>query len=170
MAEEIRVAWEPEEFTEAKREFRGRIIRAEWGSADPNSKYYNEWVFPPEAPEEIRQRQAERQAVAVRIEIMPIDKAWENMYEWYTVTNVRLSKWWYLIDALKRLKVPFDNSGNTVPDRLTNFCKSLVGMEFKWEDHENLPTPGRRAIQRLLLPTEYYGKFEVSEKVERVEI
>jgi len=167
--EEIRVAWEAEEFTEAKREFRGRIVRAEWGTADPNSKYYNAWVFPPEAPEEIRQRQAERGATALRLEIMPIDRPWQNLYEWYTISDVRLSKWWYLMDSLKRLKVPFDNSGNTVPERLNNFCRSLVGMEFKWEEYNNLPTIGRRAISRILLPTEYYGKTEVK-RLERVEL
>lgn len=165
--DEIRVAWRPEEFTEARREFRGRIIRAEWGT--PEGKYKNDWVFPPNAPEDIRQRQVERGAVAVRIEIMPIDKSWENIYEWYTVTDIRLSKWFYFIDSLNRTKTPYSFEGNTVAERLSNFCKSLVGMEFKWEDHENLPTVGRNPIKRLLLPTEYYGKFEVGE-IEKVEI
>ena len=164
---EFRVAWRPDEFTEAKREFRGRIVRADWGSADPASPYYSQWVFPPEAPEDIRQRQVERKVIAVRIEIAPIDQAWENLYEWYTVSNVRQSKWWYFMDALHRLKAPFDTKGNTEPERLTNFCKSLLGMEFKWVDHENLPTAGRTTIKRILLPVEYYGKAEgVPEHVE----
>ncbi|MEM1891128.1 MAG: hypothetical protein QXI45_01875 [Thermofilaceae archaeon] len=169
MAEnEIRVAWRPDEFKELVREFRGRIVRAEWGSASPSSKHYNAWVFPPEAPEDIRQRQAERGALAMRVEIMPIDQPWNNVYEWYTISDVRLSKWYYFIDALHRTGAPINTSGNTDEERLNSFCKSLIGMEFKWQEFD-LPTIGGKIIKRLLLPVEYYGKFEV-ERPEVVEI
>lgn len=167
--EEIRVAWSPEEFVEAKREFRGRIVRVEWGSADPESKYYNSWVFPPDAPEDIRQRQAERGQIAIRVEIMPVDRPWNNIYEWYGLSDVRLTKWYYFLQSLKRLNVDVNMSGNTNVERLNNFCSSLVGCEFKWEDNENLPTVGGKVIKRLLLPVEYYGRFEVG-KIERVEV
>jgi len=163
------VAWKPEEFEEPRREFRGRIVRAEWGSADPNSKHYNAWVFPPEAPEDIRERQAERQAYAIRVEIAPIDRPWNNIFEWYGLSQYRLTKWFYWIQALNSLKVPFDASGNTVEERLTNFCKSIVGMEFRWLEYNDLPTVGKRTIKRLLLPVEYFGKFEIGE-VERIQI
>jgi hypothetical protein len=165
MAEEreIEVAFTPEEFVEPRREFRGRIVRAEWGCADKESKYYNEWVFPTQAPADIRERQAERQAYALRIEIMPIDRPWNNIYEWYSLSQVRLSKWDYFIRALTATKAEIDTKGNTVEERLNNFCKSLVGMEFKWVESTDLPTLGGRTIRRLLLPTEYYGKTEVGE-------
>jgi hypothetical protein len=152
------MAFSPESFREAVREFRGVIVRAEWGSADPASPYYNEWVFVPSAPEDVRERQRERGALAVRIEIAVKDRSWQNIYEWYTYSEVRLSKWYYFIDALTRLKIPFDASGNTLEERLTNFCNSLVGVDAKWVDHEDLPTVGKRTIKRLLLPVEYYGK------------
>jgi hypothetical protein len=163
------VAWRPEEFEEPRREFRGRIVRAEWGSADPQSKYFNQWVFPPEAPPDVRERQVERQAYSIRIEIMPVDKSWNNIYEWYGLSRIRLSKWWYWIQALSSLKVPINVDGNTLEERLDNFCRSLVGMEFKWLEHNDLPTVGKKAIKRLLLPVEYYGKFEVQEP-ERIKI
>jgi hypothetical protein len=162
-SEEIRVAWRTDEFREPKREFRGRIVRAEWGSANPDSKHYNAWVFPPEAPEDIRERQAERGMLALRVELMPIDQPWQNLYEWYTITDVRLSKWFYLLDSLTKLKAPINTTGNTVIERLDNFCKSLLGMEFKWVEHTDLPTLGGRTIKRLLLPVEYYGKTEVTQ-------
>jgi hypothetical protein len=157
------VAFKPEEFEEPRREFRGRVLRAEWGCADPSNPYYNPWVFPPEAPEDVRERQAERQAYAMRVEIMPIDKPWNNLYEWYTISKYRQSKWWYLIQALSSLKVPIEAEGNTLEERLNNFCKSLVGCEFQWLEHTDLPTVGRRLIKRLLLPVQYFGKFEVAE-------
>jgi hypothetical protein len=161
--EEIRAAWKIDEFREPRREFRGRIVRAEWGSANPTNPHYNTWVYPAEAPEEIRQRQEERGATSIRIEIMPIDQPWNNIYEWYPITDVRLSKWFYLMDSLTRLKAPVVTTGNTVVERLNNFCKSLLGMEFKWTEHNDLPTLGGRVIKRLLLPTEYYGKTEVTQ-------
>ncbi|MEM4167683.1 MAG: hypothetical protein QXW98_04510 [Candidatus Caldarchaeum sp.] len=150
-------------FREARREFRGRIVRAEWGSADPSNPRYNKWVFPEEAPEEIRQRQKERQATAIRVEIMPVDQDWNNLFEWYTISDIRLSKWYYFIDSLAKTKAPTNTAGNTDEERLDNFTKSLVGMEFKWSDYENLPTAGRAVIKRLLLPVEYYGKFDVGQ-------
>jgi hypothetical protein len=167
--EQFKVAFKIDEFTEPKREFRGRIVRAEWGTANPDDPHYNPWVFPENAPEDIRERQKERGAMAIRIEIMPLDQSWDNIYEWYTVTNVRLSKWYYFIDALTRLNIPFDTSGDTTPEKLTNFCRSLVGVEAKWVDHEDLPTIGKKTIKRLLLPVEYYGKFEAG-GMERVVI
>jgi hypothetical protein len=162
-------AWKPEEFEEPRREFRGRIVRAEWGSADPKSPHYNEWVFLPEAPEDVRERQVERQAYAIRVEIMPLDKAWQNLYEWYGISRYRLTKWYYFIDALGKTKAPYSYDGNTEEERLDNFCKSLIGMEFKWLEHTDLPTMGRRLIKRLLLPIEFYGRTEVKE-VERIKL
>jgi hypothetical protein len=162
------VALRPEDFIEPRREFRGRIVRIEWGCADPKSPYYNEWVFPPEAPEDIRERQVERQAYAVRVEIMPIDKPWQNIYEWYGISQYKLSKLHYLIQQLVRLKVPYEWEGNTPAERLTNFTKSLLGTEYKWIEHTDLPTIGGRTIKRLLLPVEYYGKYDI--ETERITI
>ena len=167
--EQFKVPFSLDEFVEAKREFRGRIVRAEWGTADPNDQHYNPWVFPENAPEDIRERQRERGAIAIRIEIMPIDQPWDNIYEWYSVSSSRLSKWYYFMDALLRLRIPFETTGNTVPEKLDSFCRSLVGVEAKWSDHTDLPTVGGRVIKRLLLPVEYYGKFEVG-GMERVRI
>lgn len=166
---EIPEAWATDEFREPKREFRGRIVRVEWGSADPQSKHHNPWVFPPNAPEDIRERQVERGAYALRVEIMPIDQPWQNLYEWYTISDVRMSKWWYFMDSLKRLGLIYHPKGNTPEERFNGFCEFLLGQEFKWSEFNDLPTVGRRRISRLLLPVEYYGKYEV-QQIKRVEV
>ena len=94
---------------------------------------------------------------------MPIDKPWANIYEWYSLSKYRQSKWWYFIQALSSLKVPVSVEGNTIEERLTSFCRSLLGCEFQWLEHNDLPTVGRRTIKRLLLPVQFFGRFEIAE-------
>ena len=141
------IAFTPEEFREAARDFRGVIVRAEYNTpwTIENSPF------------------AETQKIPqMRIQIRPTDQPIKDQYEWYAPTNIKNTRWYYFIKALNDLGVVIQPEGNTLEERINDFCKKLIGLEFQWKDHQNLPglRPGR-IIQRLLLPVRFYGKREV---------
>ena len=145
--ENLSVAFSPDEFKEYSIEFTGVIVRAEFGTP---------WTIEGSPF-------GEAGGPRVRIEIMPIDQPYENMFEWYPPSDKKPSKWMHFIEALYRTgaQKDLDTKGLTVKEKLENFCKSLVGMKFNWVRYEKLQFGGGKQ-GRLLVPIEYYGKVDVS--------
>lgn len=93
----------------------------------------------------------------------------KDQYEWFAPSKVKLTKWIYFLEALNKtgaLKVT-NSSGKTAADKMKNFAKSLIGMNFRWLERMNLEAVAT-PIKRLLLPEEYLGKVEV-QKAEEIE-
>jgi len=140
------VAFSPDEFKEAAKQFRGVIVKAEYGE--------NPFGFEgrPDIP---RMPQ-----LAIAIETPDYDKL---QYEWYRPTNVRKTKWSYFIDALTKTGAMKDIviKGSSDEERLKSFAESLVGMEFDWTQYTDLEIIVKGRTIELLLPDKYYGKKEV---------
>jgi hypothetical protein len=147
---EMDVAWNLDEFSEAVRDFRGVIVRAEFGT--PWTTEGSPFV------EELE----EKGRKTIRIQIRPTDQPIKDQYEWYSPSAIKNTRWFYFLKSLRDTGAPFEIKGNTNEERMANFLKSLIGMEFRWVDHNNLPSIREgRVIKRLLLPVEYLGKKEV---------
>ncbi|MEM2175034.1 MAG: hypothetical protein QXG39_08725 [Candidatus Aenigmatarchaeota archaeon] len=144
------IAWNIDEFVEAKRDFRGIIVRAEYGT---------EWTTEGSPFEEELEEKGRKQ---MRIQIRPVDKPIKDQYEWYSPTVIKNTRWFYFLKQLRDIGAMPEIKGNTEEERIKNFLNELIGMEFRWQDFENLPGLREgRIIKRLLLPIEYYGKKQV---------
>lgn len=108
----------------------------------------------------------QRPQLAVRIRTETYEK---DQFEWYAPSKVRLTKWFYLLEALQKtgaLKL-INTAGRTAEEKLKSFADSLVGLKFRWLERMNLEAVAT-PIKRLLLPEEYLGKEEI-EKPEPIE-
>jgi len=92
-----------------------------------------------------------------------------DQYEWFAPSKVKLTKWYYFLDAMNKTGGLKDtiSSGKDAAEKMKNFAKSLIGMNFRWLERMNLEAVAT-PIKRLLLPEEYLGKVEV-QKTEEIE-
>lgn len=109
----------------------------------------------------------QRAQLAIQIRTEAYEK---DQYEWYAPSKVKLTKWYYFLVAMNAngaLKET-DSKGKTAQEKMTNFAKSLIGMNFRWLERANLESAGSTPLKRLLLPETYLGKVEV-QKAEEIE-
>jgi len=146
------VAFLPEEAVQATKDFVGYIVDCEYGMSPLGMTGRADIQASPQLAVQIRTEAYER-----------------DQYEWYRPSKVKLTKWIYFIEALARTGALKDtvSSGKNVAEKLKNFAKSLVGMNFRWLEKMNMEGVVR-PIERLLLPEEYLGKVEV-QKAEEIE-
>lgn len=143
----IKVVFSPDKLLDAKRDFRGTVVDAEYG--------FEPFGF--KGKEGLVRR--EQMAVKIRTDVYEKDQM-----EWYPPSDKKLTKWSYLIEALADTGALRDIvvKGETDEERIQSFAKSLIGMEFRWMEKMSLPSIAKGKEVDLLVPVEYYGKKEVS--------
>jgi len=154
------IAFRSEEFKPIKKEFRGVIVGAE----------YSEEPFGIKGDPEIAKRMAER-GVGKKLGIKIQSEEYEKyQYEWFFPSSKAGTRWHWFIEALERTGAIREVSiaGNTDEERMQSFCKSLVGMEFHWEEQVRKAMGGRETD--VLLPTVYYGKKKVEGEIREVKV
>jgi len=180
------VSFVPENFKEAAKEFRGVIVRAEYGESPLGF--------------EGRPDIARKPQLAIAIETPEYDK---QQYEWYPPSNVRKTKpvsktwrlmsvssdgvihgitlisfrqglcfmefpagvsWAYFIEAMTKVGAMKDIKleGATDQERLDSFAKSLIGMEFMFRQYADLEIIVKDKKIECLLPIEYFGKKDIA--------
>ncbi len=99
----------------------------------------------------------------------PIAFGWSG-YKWFAPSKVKLTKWLYFLEAMNKTGALKDtvSTGKNAAEKMKNFAKSLIGMNFRWLERMNLESAGSTPLKRLLLPEEYLGKVEV-QKTEEIE-
>lgn len=150
MSKQQDIAFSPDQGVDATKDFVGYIADAEYG-IDPLGM--------------VGKAEFEKRAqLAIQIRTEAYEK---DQYEWYAPTKVNKTKWMYYIDALNKCGAlkETDSSGKNVDEKMANFAKSLVGMNFQWLEKGNLEGAGQQDIKRLLLPEQYLGKVEIEEPV-----
>ena len=135
---------------ETTKEFRGVIVRAEYG----------ETVLGFEGKPEF----GGRKQLGIEISTQEYEKP---PYEWYAtpVTRMRKStKWFYFMQALTAAGIlrELNLQGKSNDEQLTNFAASLVGIDAFWVEKANLQGIVR-PIDRLLMPEKYFGRVDVSQ-------
>ncbi|MCD6148437.1 hypothetical protein J7J18_03635 [bacterium] len=153
------IAFKPEELKEAKKDFVGQIVAAEYGEAPLGMEGR------PDIPR--------RKQLAIQIRTDEYEK---DQFEWYPPSDKKLTKWAYFIEALAKTGALKDIriEGSTDDERMQSFAKSLVGMKFRFVEYTDLPVIVKGKTIECILPEEYYGKSEVPKetevKTEKVEL
>ena len=91
-------------------------------------------------------------------------------YEWFFPSAKAGTRWNWFIEALEKTGAIRDVnvSGSTDEERMQSFCKSLIGMEFHWEEQVRKAMGGRETD--VLLPTVYFGKKKVEGEIREVKV
>jgi len=141
------IAFSPDKLVEAKKDFRGTIVDAEYGVEPFGLKG--------------RPDIARREQLAIKIRTDAYEK---DQYEWYPPSDKKLTKWAYFIEALAQCGALKDIvvKGETDEERMQSFARSLIGMEFRFVEKTGLQSIARGKELEIILPVEYYGKKEVS--------
>jgi len=141
------IVFSPDKLSEAKKDFRGVIVEAEYG-LEP---------FGYKGKVDIQRR--EQLAVKIRTDAYEKDQL-----EWFPPSDKKLTKWAYLIEALANTGALRDVviKGESDEERMQSFAKSLVGMEFRFMEKTGLPSITKGRELEIILPVEYHGKKEVS--------
>lgn len=141
------IVFTPDKLVEAKKDFRGVIIDAEYALEPFGFKG---------APGIERRTQL---AIKIRTDVYEKDQL-----EWFPPSDKKMTKWAYLIEALAETGAMKDVvvKGESDEERMQSFTKSLIGMEFRWLEKTGLPSIAKGKELELLIPVEYYGKKEVS--------
>jgi len=142
-----KVAYRPEDFRDAIKEFRGVIVDADYGL---------EPLGMTGAPE----IEAKREQLCIKIDSPSYDK---SQYEWYAPSSVKKTRWAYFIEALAKCGalVDISISGETEEERLKSFAKALIGMEFDWVELTGLEIVVKGKTVDILLPDVYHGRKEI---------
>lgn len=141
------IAFSPDKLVDAKRDFKGFIVDAEYGLEPFGFKGKAEF----ESKEQL--------AIKIRTEAYEKDQI-----GWFPPSDKRLTKWSYLIEALAETGALRDMvvKGETDEERMQSFAKSLIGMDFHWVEKMGLPCIAKGKTLDIILPTEYYGRKDVS--------
>ena len=109
----------------------------------------------------------QRKQLCIQIRTETYEK---DQFEWFAPSNVQLTKWHYFLTGMRKTGALKDteSSGKTPDEKMANFAKSLIGMNFRWLERTKLESAGSTPLSRLLLPEEYLGKVEVV-KAEEIE-
>jgi len=151
MSKKVEVAFKPEEMTEARKDFRGIIINAEYGDAPLGMEG---------APGIQRRPQ-----LAIQIDTESYEKP---QYEWFAPSNKKKTKWANFIEAMSKCGALKDTKTDGVSDdeKLKSFAKSLIGMDCHFTEIE-VEAMGQQKRVAVILPDEYYGKREVTGEVKK---
>ena len=157
ITEDIGIVFTPGEAVEATKDFEGYICDAEYGMNPLGMT----------GRPDIEQRA--QLCIQIRTEAYEKDQ-----YEWFAPSKVQLTKWHYFLVAMDKsggLKET-NSDGKTAEEKMSNFAKSLIGMNFRWLERTKLESAGSTPLKRLLLPEEYLGKVEVvkAEEIESEEV
>ena len=146
------IVFAPDEAVEATKDFVGHIVDAEYGLSPLGMSGRGDIEQRPQLCIQIRTEAYEK-----------------DQYEWFAPSKVLLTKWIYFIQALDTTGAlkETNSSGKNSAEKMKNFSKSLVGMNFRWLERMNLEAVAT-PIKRLLLPEEYLGRIEV-QKTEEIE-
>ena len=172
----VKVAFSPDKLVEAKKDFRGTIIDAEY-ALEP-------FGFKGSADIVVRRPQ-----MAIKIRTDEYDK---DQLEWYPPSDKKLTKpvesactfafsqlrcaqptpvsrfagvkWAYLIEAMASTGALRDVvvKGETDEERMQSFTKSLIGMDMRFVEKVGLESIAKGRKLELILPAEYYGKKDIS--------
>ena len=142
------IAFEPDKLKDAKKDFVGQIVDAE----------YAENPLGMEGRPDI----ARRAQLAIQI---TTDEYEKDQFEWYPPTDKKLTKWAYFLEALAKCGAmkDVDVKGKTDAERMASFAKSLIGMKFRFVEYTNLPCIVREKTLEIILPEEYKGKAPVED-------
>lgn len=152
MSEDIGIVFSPEDAVEATKDFEGYIIDAEYGMNPLGMT----------GRDDIEQRA--QLCIQIRTEAYEKDQ-----FEWFAPSKVKLTKWFHFLEAMKKTGAlkETESGGKTAQEKMGNFAKSLIGMNFRWLERMNVEAVAT-PIKRLLLPEGYLGKVEV-QKIEPIE-
>ena len=146
------VAFTPDEFTEAIKEYEGIVVAAEYS----------------EEPFEIRGAPGIKRGkqLCLKIETEEYEKP---QYAWYPPSSIKKTKWDYFIKALADIGVlkDVDTTGKTVDERMESFARSMIGMRFAFvqkfvEGAVREKGSDQMRKVRVTLPVKYLGKEVVS--------
>jgi len=143
-----KIAFKPEEATEALKEYTGQIVATDY-SGEP---------FGLKGAPDIK-RTGKVLAIQIRT-----DEYEKLQYEWYPPSRVKKTKWLFFIEALNTTGAMRDISiaGKDDEERMQSLAKSLLGMVFRFEEQEfeSMVRVKGGAFKRfsVLVPVEYLGK------------
>lgn len=149
---DIKVSWDETEDKEYL-EYDGVVVRAEFDTEWANFK-------------EPGEKQSPFEGHNIRLELRVIDpEGWENQYISYIQPSDRKgTKWQIFRDCLKKTGAwkDLNITGNTDYEKIQSLCKSIVGMAFHVERHQNYPSPwGKGFIKQVHLITKYHGRMKI---------
>ena len=143
-----KIAFKPEEATDALKEFVGQIVATD----------YSEEPFGMKGAPGIK-RTGKVLCIQIRTD------AYEKLQlEWYPPSRVKKTKWLYFIEALNTTGAMRDISiaGKDDEERMQSLARSLLGMTFRFEEQEfeSLVRLKGGEFKRfsVLVPVEYLGK------------
>lgn len=140
------IAFSPDEFSDVSKEFTGVVSDADYGLEPLGIKG--------------RPDIERREQLCVAIDTPDYEK---RQYEWYAPTSHKKTKYAHFIEALATTGAlrDADTSGETDEERMHNFVKSLIGMEFHWIQIEIEIMGGQRKTN-VIIPDNYLGRKEVT--------
>lgn len=147
------IAFAPEEFGEALKDFEGQIVAVDYADEPFGMKG---------APG--IQRTGKVLCTKIRTDAYEKDQ-----FEWYPPSNVKKTKWAYFIEALNETGAmrDVDTAGKTGDEQMQSFAKSLLGMKFRYQERECeslvKEKGGAQKKFNLLVPVEYLGKAAIEE-------
>ena len=139
------IAFTPEDLVSAKKDFRGVIVVSTY---EKNKKFTGMQLH-------------------IEMQTEVYDK---NQHEWLAPSDKLKTKWAHFIEALSKCGALKDTNfeGEDPEERMNNFAKSLLGMQFRFVEYTDLPSiaknknTGKFEIE-LIIPVEYLGKAEIGE-------
>ncbi len=146
------IAFRPEEFGEALKDFEGQIVAVDYADEPFGMKG---------APG----IQRTGKVLCTRIRTDAYEK---DQYEWYPPSRVKKTKWAYFIEALNETGAMKDivTSGSTPDEQVESFARSLLGMKFRYQEQQVeslVQEQGAPKKFNLLVPVEYLGRAPIEE-------
>jgi hypothetical protein len=143
------VAFKPDEMIEARKDFRGIIIDADYGDTPLGIEGAPGFVRRPQLAIKISTEAYEREQI-----------------EWYAPSNKKKTRWAAFIEAMSKCGALKETKpeGVSDDDKLKSFAKSLIGMDCHFVELE-VEVMGQRGKSAVILPDEYYGRREVTGEV-----
>jgi len=139
------IAFTPEDLVSAKKDFRGVIVVSTY---EKNKKFTGMQLH-------------------IEMQTETYDK---NQHEWLSPSDKLKTKWAHFIKALSDCGALKDMSfeGKDSEERMQNFAKSLLGMQFRFVEYTDLPSIAKNRVTgkfevELTIPKEYLGKTEIGE-------
>lgn len=144
------IAFKPEDFGDALKDYEGQIVSTD----------YAEEPFGMKGAPEIK-RAGKVLCVQIKTEVYE-----KPQYEWYPPSRVKKTKYAFFIEALVETGAMKDivMGGNTDDERMKSFANSLLGMKFRFQEqeHESLVKIGGVPKKfNVMLPVEYFGRAAI---------
>jgi len=190
-----RIAFKPEEATDALKEFTGQIVATDFSEkpfgmegapdikrtgkvlaiqirTEAYEKPQYEWYPPSKVKKTKTGIKVSYQAWSPDWQAYVLFKIKEPLVETQFVANLPVVKWLYFIEALNQVGAMKDISiaGTTDDERMQSVAKSLLGMTFRFEEQEfeSMVKVKGGAAKRfsVLVPVEYLGKKPIEAPAE----